>query len=495
MRVSEYYHLGRTQPSLDFVDIDIENDTPVYIDPSAIKKLSDEWASECLKMLSTFFDSVLDAIKMNDQERARSLLIRLQEPNETHFGLSRGRSRGRALGPHLVEKICNNLTVSRAARSGILEDLEDTALFIPGMGKDIVSDLTTNVIRGMLVAYTQSMATMYGIRLEEGVHTGLAWDPIRREWEDGFARIPLPAGKPILLVPKIIVRYDLHLTKEDYFRNFLAPALQTEELDRPGSKLVRTAKDGKNYVLKGDVEAEYDGDKAKIAELSFDRSSVFHSYKQQKQESSTPALSHKELSAATSTERVDFDKLLQDVLSIPPGAEDASRYHKAIEALLTAVFYPALTQPIIEDELDQGRKRADIMYTNTSDKGFFSWLMRQRIPCSYVFIECKNYQSDLGNPELDQICGRFSPLRGKFGILTCRSFINKKRFVERCRDAALQRNDFVLTLDDEDLRQLVEEVKESYVEYDSTYLDMIPPDKPGICEFRVLHEQYRRLVS
>src|SRR5947207_11857769 len=120
MRVSEYYHLRRTQPSLDFVDVDIENDTPVYIDPSTIKKLSDEWASQCLEMLGTFFDSVLDAIKMNDQERARHLLIRLQEPNETHFGLSKGRSRGRALGPDLVEKVCNNLTVSRAARSGIL---------------------------------------------------------------------------------------------------------------------------------------------------------------------------------------------------------------------------------------------------------------------------------------------------------------------------------------------------------------------------------------
>lgn len=357
MRVSEYYRLGRTQPGLDFVDIDIENDTPVYIDPSAIKNLSDEWARQCLNMLSTFFDSVLDAIKSNDTSRLRQLLMPLREPNETHFGLSKGRSRGRALGPDLVKKICDNLTVSHAAETGLLEDLEDTALFIPGVGKDIISDVTTNVIRGMLVRYTQSVATMYGIPLQEGVHGGLAWDPTHGEWDDTFfTRMIVAAGKPILLVPKIIVRYDLLLTKEEYFRNHLAPALQREETDKPGSKLVKTAKDGKKYVLKGDVEAEYDGDKSTMAQLSFDRANVFHSYKEQKLAESSSPLTHDQLSSATHTKRVDFDELLEAVLTVAPGVEGATQYHRAVESFFTAIFYPALTQPIIEDGIDQGRK-------------------------------------------------------------------------------------------------------------------------------------------
>jgi hypothetical protein len=36
---------------------------------------------------------------------------------------------------------------------------------------------------------------------------------------------------------------------------------------------------------------------------------------------------------------------------------------------------------------------------------------------------------------------------------------NKKRFLDRCRDAAMQRHDFVLILDDEDLGLLVKEAK------------------------------------
>ena len=37
MRVSEWFHLGRSQPSLDFVDIDISTDITAFLDPRAIR--------------------------------------------------------------------------------------------------------------------------------------------------------------------------------------------------------------------------------------------------------------------------------------------------------------------------------------------------------------------------------------------------------------------------------------------------------------------------
>lgn len=44
MRVSEYYHLGRTQPGLDFVDVDVYDDLAVFISPRAISR-SDTYGS------------------------------------------------------------------------------------------------------------------------------------------------------------------------------------------------------------------------------------------------------------------------------------------------------------------------------------------------------------------------------------------------------------------------------------------------------------------
>ncbi|MDH6116621.1 hypothetical protein [Kitasatospora sp. GAS204B] len=87
--------------------------------------------------------------------------------------------------------------------------------FIDKIGKDIVSDITTCVIRGMLTTYTQSTAAMYGIPLVDDVYCGLAWDSKRRNWDASATRLPIADGKPLLLVPKVIVRHDLLLTKQE----------------------------------------------------------------------------------------------------------------------------------------------------------------------------------------------------------------------------------------------------------------------------------------
>jgi hypothetical protein len=92
--------------------------------------------------------------------------------------------------------------------------------------------MATNVVRGALIAYTQSICDYYEIPVEE-VHSGPVWDAVKREWEDGFTELPVADGEKLLLVPKAIMRRDLYLTRADYFRNYLRPVLQDEELDNP----------------------------------------------------------------------------------------------------------------------------------------------------------------------------------------------------------------------------------------------------------------------
>src|SRR5271156_6303314 len=131
MRVSEHFNLGRRQPSLDFVDVDTVNDVSVFLEPGAIRQLPDDWGVQCEIMLTTFFDSVLDAVKLNDSSRLDYLLRGpLGEPDETHLGWSEGPSRGRGLGAKRAGLVIDNLRRSRAATSGLLQDLEDTALFV-----------------------------------------------------------------------------------------------------------------------------------------------------------------------------------------------------------------------------------------------------------------------------------------------------------------------------------------------------------------------------
>jgi len=74
-------------------------------------------------------------------------------------------------------------------------------------------------------------------------------------------------------------------------------------------------------------------------------------------------------------------------------------------------------------------------------------------------MECKSCRDDIANNELDQLAGRFSPSRGKFGLLVSRQFDKKKLFHDRCRDTAQDGRAFILALDDGDLRDLVEDRK------------------------------------
>lgn len=95
LRVSEVFKLGRTQPTLDFVDVNVRGDVPVFVDPRALRLLHSAWADECVSLVQNFFQTVLEAIRAGDDDAARNLLGVLREPNETHLGLSRGRARGR----------------------------------------------------------------------------------------------------------------------------------------------------------------------------------------------------------------------------------------------------------------------------------------------------------------------------------------------------------------------------------------------------------------
>ena len=148
--------------------------------------------------------------------------------------------------------------------------------------------------------------------------------------------------------------------------------------------------------------------------------------------------------------------LLNNVISLAPGKEDADRYEKAIEALFTALFYPPLNSPISQHRIHNGRKRVDITYSNMATAGFFKWLAAH-YPSPQLFVECKNYTRDLKNPELDQLSSRFSPSRGRVGLLVCRSFEDKELFEQRCRDTRIDDRGYIIALDDDDLRKLVQD--------------------------------------
>jgi len=453
-RVSQHYGLELKQASLEFVDVPIDRDVKLYIDPQALELIDSDWARSCVAQIQSFFAEVLLAIQSQKDDRAVSLLAQLSEPAETRLGESRNSAKGSGISGGLATDIWNALKESKAATSGLLQDLEDSVLFVEDIGPDRISDLTTNVIRGQLAAFTQDACQYYGIDLVAGIETQ-QWSPQHQRFVPVTESLPMLPTGPLLMVPKSLVRAGrLGFDPQEYYTHWVAPFLQSAEL-AANSNLVEVLKNGRSRVTKKSVKEKYGTGKPANRDVTSEHPHILDAYRKASLRKQRP-LSHQDFSDVTVVPQVDWDELLKAVTGTPTGKVAADQYHRAIQALLTALLYPALDFPKREFLVHGGRKRIDITYTNTAQEGFFHWMHSvHSTTCSMVMVECKNYGKDIGNPEFDQLTGRFGVNRGWLGILCHRQFYKKSEGRASTRDSAHDSRGYVILLDDNDLVHLV----------------------------------------
>jgi hypothetical protein len=143
--------------------------------------------------------------------------------------------------------------------------------------------------------------------------------------------------------------------------------------------------------------------------------------------------------------------------SIESGQKDAHQFHKISFDNLIHIFGKRASNPISEQAINEGRKRIDIVFNNSDKNGFFHNVNTvHKIQSPKIIVECKNYGSELGNPEVDQINGRLNSKRGRFGILVCRKIKDKKTLLSRCKDLVNDNGNYVIVLEDDDIYQLLE---------------------------------------
>ncbi len=468
MKISEFFKLNRTQPYLDFVDVPLNTDLEVFLEPVAIKALSSPWGNELSSLLQTFFETVLLKIRNGDDRSAQGLLASLNERNEFHLGYSTGKSRGHGFGSGSAKNVWGALTKSNAAVTGLLKDLEDTALLLPGIGTDMISDAVCNILRGPLIKYTQDMCVYYGIPLTPDVSSGPIWNPQKEEWEEVLLPLPITDFGKVIFVPKILVRLRLSYQSNEYYRQYLLPEMQQEHIDSHSS-LVEALKDGSKRVTKKSLIKKYGSDKLAVVEQTKIRPHILDEYRDNKAASPSMPLTQEQFAEVEGADLPDIDELTNQLSTITPGRDDAGKYEDFIEKIFSVIFYPSLCKPKKQHEIHNGRKRIDITYTNEAKNGFFYWLSLH-YTCPLVFVECKNYGKEVGNPEIDQLAGRFSPSRGKVGILVCRSIENKKTLYQRCVDTAKDQRGYLLALDDQDVIEIAQEYKDSEGNQDYVHL-------------------------
>lgn len=451
MKISKIYNLNKSQAELDFVDIDPNDDLPLFLDPFFLSKRHDTWSHEATLTIRSFFQQVIDLIRSGNESEAKELFDHLHEPNSTCLGLSIGNPKGRGVGNEDTDKIYDSLLKSRAIQTGLIQDIEDNILFVDNFGKDKLSDMTTNIITRHLIQYTQQQCQLHGITLTEQTASGYFWNRQENEWQNEYTEMLVIGSKKILLVPKGIVSFSKGYTPDKYYNHFVLEFLQNEHL-RMRSALVQRRKNGAQFVTKNSLKEMNPLSKEFLRRFTIEHPEVLEQFKDKVNINSLANLEITDINI-----RPIITDLIVRLRGIPAGNNDASAFHQLIIGILEIIFYPNLINPVKEQEIHQGRKRIDISFDNASKVGIFRRLSENhKIPCPYIFIECKNYSRDVANPELDQMGGRFSVNRGQIGFIVCRSIDNMDLFLERCRDTFRDGRGLIVPLVDADIIQLLE---------------------------------------
>jgi hypothetical protein len=242
--VAQHYGLVGELP---FLNVHLERDNRLFLDPSAIRNSSTVEAAAARQRLTGYFGEVVrcaTSLDPADHFVGEALLQQLHEPNETRLGMSAGKVAGRGLGEGLSELLWEELRVNPACREAALRHLEDLPVFIKGVGPDLVSDLTTRVVFDVLVDFTQRMTIAYPSLAEDQTKvSGLVWD-ITSGWTPQVFELPQVEGHPLLLVPKGWVFWRSVMDPEAFYNRHATRTVQEERttltadgrVDKPSKK-------------------------------------------------------------------------------------------------------------------------------------------------------------------------------------------------------------------------------------------------------------------
>lgn len=448
---SEYFGLRKQQDELDFLDIYANQDIPLFLDPYGISSMGSKWSKDCEIQIATYFQFLIDSIKTGDKKTIQKLLSALHEVNEVALGYSQSMPEGRGIGPKQAKEIQEAFENSEAAKSGDIRDIADCALLIPGINRDKISDITSNILKRQLIEFTKNQCNIHSIPMKRVPVN--AFDHETFTFKSYYDELPVINGRPKILLPITSVRQVPELSKDKYYRNFVLEYLRAEHT-HAGDSLAYILRNGRVVVRIADLKVKYPLGTDFLYKFSKEHPQVLDKYKSELRRTanklgSKPALEPKK-KILTALERTEI------LANINAGFDDANNFHKISYDNLIHIFGERFSNPNAEVKINEGRKRIDIVFNNNASYGFFHDLNSlHHVQCPKIFVECKNYGREIGNPEIDQLQTRFSNQRGKFGILLCRTIQDNLSMIQRCKDVLHDRQGYVIVLEDNDIRVLL----------------------------------------
>ncbi len=249
--ITKYYGILGPVP---FEDLNVEVDNKLFVDPHAIRLSGHQpFAGQAEERMASFFDALLHSITSpvgsTTYRIGEPMLQKFSEPKETRLGMARASSNGHGAAEILGSDIWTALTTDLKAlvEVAMLRQLEHLSMFVPGIDRDITSDITTRIIYDVLADFTATMVDQYpqfhmsGHRLARNNYQ--VWDPTTQGWSERSMELPTAYDKPLLLVPRGWARPRLLMSAGRFYDTSVLSYAQNEQAVLIQDKLVKTPKD------------------------------------------------------------------------------------------------------------------------------------------------------------------------------------------------------------------------------------------------------------
>ncbi|MBA2669658.1 MAG: hypothetical protein H0U67_04740 [Gemmatimonadetes bacterium] len=452
MLLNQALGLPIRQSDVDFVIPNLKEDLRLYVDPFLFYKSRNPAFQAVHAVLRRFFEVAIDQIRQGTPEIARRMMS-FPEVDETMLGHSKGSHRGRGMGKERGEVIHKEIVNNPDIQERGIRHLAEMQLLIAGVGPDLISDMCTNIAKPFFVDYTQRQCDIHGIPLEAGLCLKHVFDWEELDWDDAHVELPVNplTEKPILLVPRAVVRKFVEIDYEDFWDRLYRYILREIEVRKSVQVLGREPK-----ITWKEINEKYGFCKQAVIRVLHEEPDLRHEYVDEKEKTSIEVPEPVDITeiAGADREKTPVEELVAELGKIRPGNKDAKKYEALLVRILTRLFWPSLQDPHPQVSTVDGREIIDITFYNAADHGFWKDI-KDRHGSTMVVVELKNME-DLSNEEYFQISARLDSKRGMFGILVARK---KDRLdVQRAHRRLNHESKVILTLTDDDLVRMLTDV-------------------------------------
>lgn len=221
-------------------NVSLINDLPLFIDPFLIFNSSKPAYQELHNSIIQYLRFLRDK-SLNGQLNPGLLQawFRFGEVKQSWLGFSKQGNRGSGLGADFARTLSDNLcsVLSNFGEEQVTHGshLEKVCLIAEGVGRDNISDFTTNLIKEYLVEYTQTFALEH-IRPEwrrRVVVEKVRFNYTTETWERDWHELPYYNGDYVILTPKdMLTKEDTWISRGDMLSNLddIAASVPDEQL-------------------------------------------------------------------------------------------------------------------------------------------------------------------------------------------------------------------------------------------------------------------------